>query len=58
MYKSPVERLVAEGKAAPISPEATERLLSHMKRNYVPRAIEAQRRNRAAGEKIKDIPLF
>lgn len=56
-YTSPIERLVAEGKATPVTPEAEARLLEHMEKRYVPAAMSAQRRNRTDSEAIRDIPL-
>ena len=57
-FISPIQRLAAEGKTRPVSPEAEARLLENMRTRYVTAAMTAQRRNRTASEAIRDVPLL
>ncbi len=56
LYQSPIERLVALGKAVPV-PETEVKLVAHMKRTYVP-SMEAYVRSQGQhAEDIRNIPL-
>ncbi len=58
LYDSPLKRLIDAGKTKPVPAEQEEKLRKHMQKHYVPAAVAAQRRNRSAAEKIRDVVLF